>query len=61
MNSKWERVSHSTFETTMRLPVPGGWLYHVETKHCQYGVGEVGQSVSLCFVPIPKEIPKPPG
>lgn len=47
----WEHLTHDTFETTDRLKVPGGWLYRTQVRHCEYGVGVVGHSIQLCFVP----------
>jgi hypothetical protein len=48
---KWEMVTNDSFGCTSRLKVSGGWLYRVEVTHCEYGVGAVGHSMQLCFVP----------
>ena len=43
----WEPVTPdgSRLETTMRLPVPGGWIYRVRES------GEGGLALAMVFVP----------
>jgi hypothetical protein len=50
--SKWERIQRSHDRETLRLPVPGGWLYLVNEFTEMHGI--MGQL--MAFVPKPQAV-----
>lgn len=53
----WEEVAiveiDGNYDETMRLRVPGGWLYHNEAQVIDPVTGETRVSRSMVFVPLP--------
>ena len=47
---KWEVVQVTANRQTVRLPVPGGWLYRVE----EYDLKGQMTHTALAFVPTPR-------
>lgn len=49
----WERVQSDKMRNTIRLRVPGGWIYMVVPKVGSVAGGAEGQPTAPVFVPDP--------